>query len=162
MNPFIEYTKWLLKWALIIFGSLVGLALVLGGGAWAWHWWHYDRHVANVTVGIENEDSEKSLASLIGSGGRSCSAEHPIFVSIQNGSSRTIIRTSIAISANLPDYSTDILDYGSNISTDRIIQAGKRYSTCWRFKVKSGYEKEPGLKNAYYKARLIYVEFAND
>jgi hypothetical protein len=158
MNPFIEFTKWLLKWALIIFGGLIALGLVVLAGAWSWHWWDYARHVAKVEIGIVNEDDEEGpLKDLL----RACTAEHPIFIRVSNNSSRTVTFIRVDVSAYVPGYSTNILPYDAQARTDRIIPPGTAHYTCWRFKAKPGYETQD-MKKALFKAQLGHVSFASN
>ncbi len=187
-NILIDYTKWLIKWALIIFISVIVLiALLIGYSSFA-NWWKNDRHIKNVIVKVVNESSnftEQIVSSYaIDEALRrglitkeeadlkhltrkekvlelelSCDPDFPIFVSFVNNSSKTIKDIEIDIEATLPGHSTNILNWSAEAKYDRIVPPGEGWGQCWSFPFKDEYLSNSDLKKAIYTGRATYVHF---
>lgn len=157
MNPLIEYTRWVFKWLAIIVSGVLALGALLVGVAYGWQWWTHDRHVAKLNVVVTHRgapaskvvaaDSDKAVEEL-------CSDEYPIFVGFTNNSTRTVEWVQIDVSARLPDHSTNILRYDSNIKMDRIVPPGEGFGNCARFQIEDAYKSNPKTAGALYGGEI--------
>lgn len=161
-NPFIEFTKWLLKWTGILVGGLLGLVALLTGGAWSWHWWKHDRHVPNLRVVVINGNSA-GVPSKVVAGDRPvetlCKGEFPIFVGYTNGSTRTVEHISIRLVAHLPQHSTNILEWEAQATMDRIVPPHEGFGSCWKFALKDAFKDNPKTADAIYEGEVWSVTF---
>jgi hypothetical protein len=130
-NVLIDFTKWIFKCIAILVGSVVVLAILVGGGWWTWNWWSYARHkdrievvaMNSATPGSSKREHDKDAALCVG-------GEFPIFVGYINNSSRTIEYISIDVTAHLPERSTNILTYDSTVTSDHIVDPGSGAKSC--------------------------------
>lgn len=162
MNPLIEFTKWLLKWMIIVTGGILALALLVGSGIWTWNWLNHERHIPALRVVVINGEApivpsnvvagEKSAESL-------CRGEFPIFVGYTNESSRTVERISISVVAHLPEHSTNILGWEAEVTMDRIVAPKAGFGGCWKFPLKTDYQKNPKSFQANYEGKVRSVTF---
>lgn len=168
-NVLIDFTKWLFKWIVIFVVGVVVLAVFLGGGWWAWNWWSYERHKNGIEVVALNSVAPEALKSKVvresdnKEAGTFCAgSDFPIFVGYINKSSRSIEYVSIDISAHLPDHSTNILEYGSHVDSDRIIEPGGGFGFCRQFTVRDEYKTNPEIAKAIYSGTVRFVRFKDD
>jgi hypothetical protein len=95
-NVLIDFTKWIFKCIAILVGSVVVLAILVGGGWWTWNWWSYARHNDRIEVVAMNSATPGSSKSKIKTeydkdvGTLCVGGEFPIFIGYVNNSSRTI------------------------------------------------------------------------
>ncbi len=161
MNPLIEFTKWLLKWTGIVLLGLIVLAVVIGGGAWAWNWYSYDRHVAKIQPVVTRKGASPSkVVADTKPVEELCNDDYPIFVGFTNGSSQTVEYVQIDVTARLPGHSTNILRYDSNLKMDRIVEPGGGFGQCARFQVDEAYKADPKVAQGIYTGTVYYVRFA--
>lgn len=165
MNLIIGFMKWLLKWIAIISGSLIVLAILIGGGFGAWFWWSHARHIQDLHLVVRNTNAlvEAESQALGGkSAGSMCTKEFPIFVAYTNESPLIVEKIYIKITARLPNHSTNILDWSSSVSMDRIVKPKGGFGGCWKFAFDSQYEKNPGVEQAVYDANITSVVFEGE
>lgn len=78
-----------LKWALIAFGGLVGLGLLVGAGYWLHHHHTHDVHAARVQIAVRVTHND-------------CPHSFPVWVGFRNGSDRTVTKISFDFTARAP------------------------------------------------------------
>jgi hypothetical protein len=105
-----------LSFAFLGFAVLVAAILYLKDDVKFWY--TYERHAANVVVSV-------SAANDF------CATEenYPIWVSIENGSSRPLESTVFRFVAKIPGHSSNIV-LGGYSFTDQIVQPGYRLQQC--------------------------------
>jgi hypothetical protein len=106
------------KWFLISTLIVIGVGAILGGIAYGFNWFNYDRHLQNVSFEVNtNRDFCKE-------------EKFPIFVRVMNDSSRTIERFSFTLEAKVKGRSTDLARYHS-YNDDHITPPKSGISNCW-------------------------------
>jgi hypothetical protein len=152
-NVLIDYTKWILKWVGIVVGSLLVIALLIGGGSFGWDWWNHDRYLSKLYVLAYNENANLPKKST-------CKDAYPIFVGFVNRSSRTVENITISITAHLPGHSTDILDNGW-VSMDNIVKPGDMFGLCYNLAIRQPYKMDLTVDKAEYEGKVTSVTFSD-
>jgi hypothetical protein len=112
--------SWLIvKWSLIAIGSLLVLTGLVVGGYFAYKWYTYDRHISNTGFAVEFSEKYCSTPGF------------PIYVSVANGSDRTINSVTFTLEAKRKGYSGNIAAYNSYAS-DKIIPPHEAFAWCWK------------------------------
>jgi hypothetical protein len=118
VESFRQITWLIFKWVLIACGGLIGLAIAIGIGVYAYNWYVYDRHVQNVAFIISTDRKE-------------CADDKwPIHLIIGNGSERTIEKVTFNFAARYPGRSTDLTRYQS-YGDDHILPPKEGWGACW-------------------------------
>jgi len=87
-----------------------------------------------------------------------CSEEFPLFVVIENNSSRIVNSIDFDITVRRKGYSKDLsgwLDY----ETDKIIEPGKIYGICWKYNLRSEFKQYNNPDNLEFEIGYKYVRF---
>jgi hypothetical protein len=84
--------SWLIvKWTLVVVAALVGIAAVVAGGLYGFHWYTHERHAAKVQFIVEYDQKK-------------CADPFPLHIIVGNLSGRTINKVSFWVEARKPGY----------------------------------------------------------
>lgn len=113
-------------------GILIGVAALLIVGAIGIYW-------INATQ-KERELSHVKLSAFYQPG--QCSQEYPILINFENGTDKIIEKISFDLNGFRPGFSEAVsTDY--YLSSDRIINPGANYRSCWKYHKGYGREFDP-------------------
>jgi hypothetical protein len=96
---------------------------------------------------------------------KSCSKEFPLFVTIKNGSNKTVEKVSWNIDAYKQGYSNNVVDYGYSseystpYSSDKILNSGQGHAVCYKVPALTG-TLEP--QNLNWSAVRKSINFEQD
>ena len=96
---------------------------------------------------------------------KSCSKEFPLFVTIKNGSNKTVEKVSWNIGAYKQGYSNNVVDYGyyseysTLYSSDKILNSGQGHAVCYKVPALTG-TLEP--QNLNWSAVRKSINFEQD
>lgn len=145
-NVLVGFTKWILKWILIVIGSLVGLGFAVGGGAYVFDWWTVRRYESDIKLVVSN--------------GNHCTDDKrfPIFIGYVNGTPKAVEYLNVRVRAYIPDRSSEILSY-SEASFDNIVKPNEGIGGCYSFRVRSEFKDTKNLDKAIYTAEIKELRF---
>lgn len=66
----------------------------------------------------------------------------------------------IDVTARLPEHSTNILGYDSNLKMDRIVEPGGGFGSCASIQIEEACKADPKVAQAIYTGKVYYVRFA--
>ncbi|WP_162651550.1 hypothetical protein [Lentilitoribacter sp. Alg239-R112] len=144
-NILIEYTKWLLKWLLIVIISLIALGIAIWVVVAAYEWQSKGQHLSSIHIRAEY-DLE------------TCREKYPIKITIDNQSKKTIEYLRFNIDATVPGRSTNVLLSGTYVKSDLIIDPQSTRKNCYYFQLQTKYEKM-GMENLVLNAEVSSVKF---
>jgi len=113
------------------FAGIFVLIAVIGGVIY----WQYQ----------ENEEKQRDAVTVtVRYDTKSCSKEFPLFVTIKNGSNKTVEKVSWNIGAYKQGYSNNVVDYGyyseysTLYSSDKILNSGQGHAVCYKVPALTG------------------------
>jgi len=141
--------KRLLKW---LFLAVLVAALILGALlliVWGHGYITHDLPKSNIHVEVRSDSPVCR------------DKDFPIFVYVENNSSKTVEYISISPVARVPGHSTNYADFGSNIGTDRILAPGQNMKICYQLPLKSNAPADRELAAYEWSASWFSVRFAD-
>ncbi|ANL48629.1 hypothetical protein AMC87_CH04008 [Rhizobium phaseoli] len=103
-----------------------------------------------------NENARKaSLRSLFVTVSATCNrSDYPLYVTLTNGTGKTVTSTSFKVSGYKPGYSSSVASEW--LTTDKIMKPGEVYTACWRV---NGYGKEIDYSGLEWRAEVTSLDF---
>ena len=92
---------------------------------------------------------------------KACSEDFPLAVVIRNNSDRTVNSIDFDITIRRKGYSKDLSDWMIDYESDKIIKPGDAHGSCWRYKLRSEYERYNNPKNLEFEIGYKSVRFSN-
>ena len=125
----------------VLAGAAVAGALVL---PWAWEWWSYGRHVANIEIRARADPA------------RCTDPKFPLAIEVVNHSGKTVEHTRVQLEARRPGYSSDLL-LTNSYENDRVIPPAQGAGACWSVDLVSAEADASALE---YRVKSFTVRFA--
>lgn len=87
-----------------------------------------------------------------------CPEDFPLFVKILNNSDRTINSVDFDIRITRKGYSKNLAEWG-DYGSDKIIEPGSGWESCWKYKLQAEYERYNNPDNLNFTIGYKYIYF---
>jgi len=136
------------KWLFFALVGIAGIALAVIGSFYAYNYFTYERHAAQV----------KAIVNARDKGVFACAKEpdYPIFVAIINNSSKTIEEVSFSLEARRKSFTTNLATYAS-FTDDKIRKPGEGWGTCWAAPLRDEVKDNP--RDLEWKVGTVHITF---
>lgn len=106
----------------------------------------------------KREYAENKVKIFVTYNATACSPEYPLSIIIINNSGKTLNKAEWRLGAYRTGYSSNLIGYGNDYSSDKIIKSGESWSACYNIPknlLSIGY----GLDKLEYKVEYKYLNF---
>lgn len=160
-NILIDYTKWLFKYLFFAMLGLAALSAIFFSIVSGSDWYSKGRHAAKIEVSAWNCLDPKSGVERLFKDGQKClcDAEASTLILVNNNSTRTMKKYSIAITGHLPEHSNDITADLYTMDLDDVLAPNGGKGQCYFFRLKDGFTDRAA--QVIYEAQLSSVEFSD-